>query len=164
MKTVYLAGPITGLSFDDCTDWREYACKRFNPGIHGLSPMRGKEYLKALDVMPDCVAQQEEAAAQTDGIAAVLSSQRGIMARDYYDCTRADVVLANLLGAETVSIGTTMEIAWCHATSTPLVLVMEPEGNLHDHCMLREAAGWRTQTLEEGIHVVNAVLSAYVGL
>lgn len=25
MKTVYLAGPITGLDYKGCNDWREYA-------------------------------------------------------------------------------------------------------------------------------------------
>lgn len=160
MRTVYLAGPITGLSFDDCTDWREEMSKRFHPGILGLSPMRAKEYLRCLGIMPDCVTQQ--AAAGNEGIASALSSERGIQTRDYFDCTGADLVLANLLGAEKVSIGTVIEIAWCYASRTPLVLVMEDEGNIHEHGMLRQCVGWRVNTLEAGVHVVNAVLSAYV--
>ena len=47
MDLVYLAGPITGLTFDGCTDWREYAKKSLaEAGIDGLSPMRAKDYLK----------------------------------------------------------------------------------------------------------------------
>lgn len=37
-KIVYLAGPITGLDYNDCTDWREYAKKELEKwGIIGLS-------------------------------------------------------------------------------------------------------------------------------
>lgn len=158
-RTVYLAGPITGVSYEDCTDWREYAIREFNKGIKGISPMRAKEFLAELGTMPDCVQQQTV----DHPMAKVLGSQKGIMSRDYWDCTSADIVLANLAGAETVSIGTVMEIAWCHSSRTPLVLVMEPEGNIHEHGMLREAVAWRVPTLGEGIDVVNAVLTAYVG-
>jgi hypothetical protein len=34
------------------------------------------------------------------------------MTRDRFDATRCDVLLVNLLGAERVSIGTMMEVAW----------------------------------------------------
>lgn len=43
MKTVYLAGPITGLTFEGCKSWREYAIAKLEPrGIRGLSPLRAK--------------------------------------------------------------------------------------------------------------------------
>jgi hypothetical protein len=29
-KLVYLAGPITGTSYVECNDWRDYAASRFN--------------------------------------------------------------------------------------------------------------------------------------
>ena len=53
MKTVYLAGPITGLTYDGATDWRAYAKARLAKfGIQAVSPMRAKEFLKALPSMP----------------------------------------------------------------------------------------------------------------
>src|SRR5260221_181803 len=49
MKTVYLAGPITGLDYAGATDWRNEAKLQLAlEGITGLSPMRGKEYLSAV--------------------------------------------------------------------------------------------------------------------
>ena len=39
----------------------------------------------------------------------------------------------------------------------PIVLVMEP-GNLHEHPMLAEEAGYRVQTLDEGIAIVRSIL------
>ena len=45
-KLVYLAGPITGVDYGSCTDWRKYAkSKLAEDGIMGVSPMRGKENL-----------------------------------------------------------------------------------------------------------------------
>jgi hypothetical protein len=45
--SVYLAGPIAGLTFDGAADWREKAIERLTEfGIKGLSPLRAKEYLR----------------------------------------------------------------------------------------------------------------------
>ena len=150
MSTVYLAGPITGLSYNGCTDWREHAIKSLSEvGIRGVSPLRAKEYLQNQHVIADCYENQ------------VLGSAKGITTRDRWDATRCDILLANLLGADKVSIGTVMEIAWADLSRIPVVLVMEPEKNGHDHAMIREAAGFRVTTLEEGLRLVKAILSVY---
>jgi len=159
-KTVYLAGPITGLTYAGSTDWRKYAAANFLPGIRGLSPMRAKEYLASLPVISADLGSGYDV---DHPIAKVLSGSRGIMTRDYFDCSGCNVVLANLLGATEPSLGTTMEMAWCYGHRVPLVVAMEPEGNPHEHPMLREAFGYRVETLDKAITVVNAILGAYVG-
>lgn len=146
-KTCYLAGPITGLTFDGCTDWREFAVKELNTvGITGLSPMRAKDYLKNETFVGD---EYQDT---------VLSSSRGIITRDRWDTNRCDLILVNFLGAPRVSIGTVMELAWADACRTPSIVVMEPEGNLHEHSMLREVTGFRVETLEEGLEIAKAIL------
>jgi hypothetical protein len=80
------------------------------------------------------------------------------MTRDRFDATRCDVLLVNLLGAKTVSIGTVMEIAWADNVRTPIVVAMEAKGNLHEHAMITEAIGFRVPTLEEAIDVVKAII------
>ena len=148
MKNVYLAGPITGQTFDGCTDWREFAIKDLGAvGITGLSPMRAKDYLKNETFVGD---EYQDT---------VLSSSRGIITRDRWDTTRCDLILVNFLGAERVSIGTVMEMAWADAVRTPIIVVMKPEGDLHDHSMLREVTGFRVVTLEEGLEVAKAILT-----
>jgi nucleoside 2-deoxyribosyltransferase len=148
--TVYLAGPITGLSYDEGQDWRADACAHLaRYGVLGLSPLRAKEYLRAL---PNLSGTGEEYAHM-----GVLSTPRGVMTRDRYDATRCDVLLVNLLGATRVSIGTVMEIAWADLKRTPIVAVMEP-GNPHEHMMISEAIGFRVGTLDEALRVVVAVL------
>lgn len=39
---LYLAGPITGLTYAECTDWRDWVRAQLPPDIVGLSPMRGR--------------------------------------------------------------------------------------------------------------------------
>ena len=146
-KSVYLAGPITGLDFKGCTDWREYAAERLAPEIEAFSPMRQKHFLARQGKL--------EGAYDTHP----LSTAKGITTRDRYDCTSCTVILMNLLGAERVSIGTMIEVGYAAVARRPIVLVMEP-GNLHEHPMLAEEAGYRVQTLDEGIAIVRSILLA----
>ena len=156
MHRIYLAGPITGCSFDGCTNWREGFIKLMNDlnssgkfdlsQVQCLSPMRGKDYLAAeKEIFHDYPEH-------------VLSCQRGIMTRDFFDCTRVDLVVANLAGAPMVSVGTVMEIAWAFQSRIPVIAVMEPTGNLHDHPMVREALGFRAETLQAAAHTALMIL------
>lgn len=147
MKTVYLAGPITGLSYGGCTDWRNYCIDELGKvGIKGLSPLRMKAYLEKSTSIKDVYNEHP------------LSTGKGITTRDRHDCQTCDVILVNFLGAKTVSIGTVLEIAWADAVRTPIVLVMEKENNIHEHSMIRELAGFRVETLDEGLNIVKAIL------
>jgi nucleoside 2-deoxyribosyltransferase len=145
---VYLAGPISGLSYGGAVDWRsEVAATLAEHGVTAWSPMRAKGYLA------------QEQALRTEGYdksVSVLSTPRGITTRDRWDCQRADVMLANLLGAERVSIGTILEFAWADAARVPIVAAMEP-GNVHEHAMVDELLGFRVLTLEEALDVVVAL-------
>lgn len=156
---IYLAGPITGCSYDGCTNWRQQF-KQLLPDtkvhlqmgfdlseLRVLSPMRGKDYLLGETNVADSYENE-----------LVLSCQRGIMTRDFFDCCRADIVVVNLLGAERVSIGTVMEIAWAFQNRTPVIAVMEKERNLHDHSMIRESIGFRVTTLEDAAEIALQVL------
>lgn len=145
---VYLAGPISGCTYAECTNWRTAFERMLDSDIECLSPMRGKEALQAYDAMEHTSYARD-----------LMCSDKEILTRDFNDCTRADVVLANLLAPDRISIGTVMEIAWSHAARTPLVMVMEEEGNPHDHGLIRAAAGFRVPTLETAAVVVNSILN-----
>jgi nucleoside 2-deoxyribosyltransferase len=113
--------------------------------------MRGKEYLKDIEKFDGT---------KNYGSAGPLSGDRAITTRDRRDATTCDVLLANVLGADKASIGTVLEIAWADSERIPIVLVMEPEGNPHDHAMLRELAGFRVATLDEALWIAARVLNA----
>jgi nucleoside 2-deoxyribosyltransferase len=159
MKTVYLAGPITGCSFNGCTDWRKAVAQKLRPfGILGVDPMRAKDYLKNETAITGSYEDK------------VMSCQRGIMTRDRYDATHCDVLLVNFLGANRISIGTVMEIAWADAHRIPIICAIENDPgqeekeignkvpNVHDHPMIREAVGFRVPTLDEAVDVAIKIL------
>lgn len=147
---VYLAGPISGLSYDQAEGWRKIAKDSLaEAGIKAVSPLRGKDYLRKIGAI--------SAHARDYADLNCLSTPRGIMTRDRFDATRCNALLVNLLGAKIVGIGTTMEIAWADLCRIPVVCVMEATGNIHDHAMLNEAIGYRVDTLEEAIHVIKLI-------
>lgn len=148
---VYLAGPIAGLTFDGAQEWRHVAQNELaRSGIDGYSPLRNKEYLRSEGVINNAGYQHP------------LSSDRGIMTRDYWDCKTSDLIFAYLLGAKDVSQGTDMEMAWAYAYRKPLVVVMEDKGNPHDHPMVRAAIDYRVTTLAEGIAIAKAILLPHI--
>lgn len=162
MKTIYLAGPITGQSYGSATDWREHfpdildkiagnslSYAYLEPiyrYIQCMSPMRHKDYLLNETTIGDSYEEQ------------VMSSQRGITARDRNDCIKADVIIVNVLGATRVSIGTMIEMGWADANRVPIILVMEKDGNIHEHAMVRELAPFRVTTIEEAALVAYKLL------
>lgn len=155
----YLAGPITDCSFDECVDWREAVCELLPDEIEGMSPMRGKTYLEGEESIAgsyERITASEKAAASYER--AVLSSARGIMTRDYNDCSRSDIVIANFLGAQKVSVGTVMEVAWAYGNKKPIIAIIEDEGNPHDHPMMTEAFGFRVNTLEQAVDIAIVTL------
>ena len=152
-RDVYLAGPITGFNYIDCTDWRDHVRLQLSlAGLRGLSPMRGKEYLRKIAENVPFTADGDKYAVQGP-----LSTNRGIITRDRFDSTRCAVLFVNLLGAKQVSIGTCIEIGWADANRTPIVCVME-KGNPHEHGMIMEAIGYRVESLGEAIDITKAIL------
>jgi nucleoside 2-deoxyribosyltransferase len=148
---VYLAGPITGLSFNGCTEWRDWAKQQLEAaGIAAFSPMRAKDYLSHLEKISGTGDEYQHLG--------VFSNQQAVVTRDNFDVHRCDVLLVNLLGAKSVSIGTMFEMAWAFQKKTPIVCVIEPEGNPHEHMFVREAIGFRVPSLEEAVHAIKAIL------
>lgn len=142
---IYLAGPISGLDYKESTDWRQYVIDNLDPTIEGLSPLRKKEYLKNQGILSGQFPDWP------------LSTQRGIFARDRFDCHRADLVFINLLGAKTISIGTCLEIAWASQANIPIVLAMK-NNNIHEHPMIREACPFIVDDLNSAIALVHSIL------
>lgn len=152
MKKIYLAGPITGLSYNSATNWRLEAIKWFNEfdNIEVYSPMREKDYLEGIDdLQADCDVYSK---------LSCLSSNRGVFTRDYFDVTTSDIILVNLLGAKRVSIGTMFEYGWAWAARKPIITAIEDSGNIHDHGFVKEATGFRVNDIIEGYKIAKKIL------
>lgn len=147
MNYIYLAGPISGVTYDGATEWRErMAAALDTKETKTFSPMRGKEYLKAQGTLHS---------GTYDG---TMTGAKAIMGRDFFDCTRSTVVVINLLNTKKVSIGTVMELAWCYQAQIPTIVLMEP-GNIHDHVMANEACTYKVGSIEEAISVAKVLLN-----
>ena len=148
MYHCYLAGSMTGLAYDESTGWREYVAGVLDSDtLKTLSPLRYKKFLESKGTL--------HALGYADN---VMTTTRGVISRDRFDCTRCDVLFVNLLAATQISIGTAMEMAWANLKQTPVVCVME-EGNIHEHAMLSETIDFRVESVDEGIEVVKAILA-----
>lgn len=146
---VYLAGPISGLTYDGAQEWRDYFRTSIDPRIQCYSPLRGKEYLTMRGKLEGSYDEFP------------LSSDRGLTERDRFDCTKADLVVCNLLGAtQRTSIGTMIELGWADANRVPVVLIMEKEGNIHEHPMVRQTTSWRVDNMQDALKIVEIVLLA----
>lgn len=143
---VYLAGPISGHSYKNVTDWREYAKNYFaDMNILGYSPLRGKSYLTNEEMIKDHYSNH------------TMSSIKGINVRDYNDVKTSDALLVNLLDSgDKISIGTVMEIAWARVFQIPVVIVMQ-EINPHNHGMLT-FGNLVVDTIEEGLELISMIL------
>ena len=131
---VYAAGPVTGQSWEQATGWREQLSLAL-PGFTVLSPLRGKSYIAG----EKCISPEYDQG---------LSRAAGIVMQSRYDVTHADILIANLLDTERVSIGTVMEIAWADMMRKPIILIMKA-GCAHDHPMIRHVAGLVVATVDE---------------
>ena len=146
---VYLAGPISGLSYEDATNWRtitkDAMASMSDNQVIGFSPMRGKLKLESEKEIQDSYPDY------------ALTSINGINTRDYNDVKTSHVILVNFLGCGSkVSIGTAMEIAWARVFQIPVVIVME-KNNIHRHGMLT-FGNIVVETLTDGIETVIEIL------
>lgn len=147
-KRIYLAGPITGLNYDQAQDWRTDVALQLNSKfVECLSPMRGKGFLKG--------GRTIHSGAWPNAVA----SQKGITRRDMFDTVNATCLFVNLKDTKNVSIGTCMEIAWAYLKQIPSIVVMEP-GNIHEqHVMIQEACTYVVPTVEEAIELAKYLLN-----
>src|SRR5579863_980002 len=146
MKKIYLAGPISGLTSEGAQDWRGYFMNAIDPRIECYSPLRGKDYLKMRGPLEGSYDEYP------------LSTDIGITTRDRYDCMGSDLVVFNLLGAQRISIGTMIEVGWADAARNPAILIMEKEGNPHEHPMVRMTTGFRVTNIGDAIAIAEIVL------
>jgi len=145
MSRIYLAGPISGLSYDGATDWRERTKLELAPHVECLSPMRGSEHLKGRELLDD---HDPNVLATTPAV---------LTARDKSDVRRSDLVLINFLGATKASSGTFIEIGWADAWQIPIVAVID-EGNPNKHAM-GDVLTLQVPTLEMAIKLVKEILN-----
>ena len=149
---IYLAGPITGKSFDEVMNrYREKTAILVDFGYEVLSPMTAKGGLKGVNAFV------------STGYSGPVANDHSIFERDQWMVRQADVVLADLSNATAISIGTMMELAWASLLGKHTVLVMQ-HGNVHDHAFVKEAADVRFADMENAYDYLRELSLSQMGL
>lgn len=135
---IYLAGPITGQTGDGVMNAiAEKVAILTDYGYEILHPMIGKTELRT------------EIEFKSGGYDHPIANDHAIFTRDHWMVSQADIILVDLSNSgDRISIGTMMEMAWASHLGKQVVLVM-PDGNIHDHAFVREAATIRFLTLDD---------------
>ncbi len=122
MLRVYLAGAISGISYEEATGWRnkvQLAFERWRthkPPVCIIDPMRQKSYLSE----ESCIASVYPGT--------TTSSSRAIYQRDRFDVQRCDVLLVNLsVNSGRNSVGTLVEIGMADAWGKLILIVSDQE-------------------------------------
>lgn len=150
MKTVYLSGPITGLTYQDARyGWRGDFAKLLTPDINVLSPMRHEGHLAEIT---GPLAENYPTH--------LFSHSKMIVNKDFMDIRRSDLMVLNVMGAmEKVSRGSLVELGYAAAIDVPIVLIIEPEGNIHDYPFVIENSMVRLDNLQDAATAVNSLMS-----
>lgn len=145
--SIYLCGPITGLSYEEARNgWRREFASYIDSRIDIYSPMRQEGHLAEIQTI------------EHKPYTGVLSSAKAIVAKDFLDVQRATLIVANFIGAKDKSTGSTCEIAWAYSFQKPVFVIMEPEGNPHDSFFLMEQVQFRCDTVRAAAQHANAIL------
>lgn len=165
-KTVYLAGPITGLTFEEAKGWRDDVTQQLGDTWHCLSPLRGKEH---------CDLGSEPLPSNFDGGGDAVR-------RDLHDIRRSQAVLLNLLDTPIPSIGTMCELGYAKGYAAPelfcatVITVLSPTyqergrsgghidpfvarhfPNPHEHVFVRELSDIVVSTLHEAVTILKEI-------
>lgn len=147
--TIYLAGHISGLTYDQCNEWREEATAFLTALDYSVrSPMREKEILKQH-------YEDNPLPSQDYGVDNPFTENP--FPRDMFDIAQSDIILVNLVPGEEagigVSLGTAVEIGVAH-NAGKYIIVVSGEKSLHP--FVREPAAYIVTRLEDAFAILEA--------
>jgi hypothetical protein len=147
---VYLSGPIWGRSYIEATEWRNQVYEELADYAEILDPMRDR-------LLPDGMSEDDPILSCLTSEDPSLATDRGIVARDYYDTITSNLLIVNLTGATRASIGTIAELSWAYHLHIPTIVIIEPD-SVHDHAFVREMTSYRVKDIDAAITVAKSVM------
>jgi nucleoside 2-deoxyribosyltransferase len=144
MLKIYLAHPISGLSFDEVVAYYMVTKQSLSLHYDVFYPMIGKGYLRT------------EKTLKAGGYQKPLSTNHAILGRDRWMVQTCDIVYVDFTGSEVASIGCVMELAFAKAYGKHVIAVI-PETNVHNHAFVLECADVVFPTHEEAIEYLKTL-------
>ena len=150
-KTVYLAGPITGLTHDQARyGWRQKFDYLMPAHILCASPMRGKEFLQDHGILSSGDDYPDHA----------MATSEGITTRDYNDVKTSDAMVTCYTESNnTPSLGTAVEYGYAWSHQVPIIAVGPADEVNIRHLMLKRMMAYRVDTIEEAAVIVTHLLT-----
>lgn len=148
---VYLSGPIWGRTFRNVKEWRRQVFNELADYAEILDPMRERQ-------LHPGQTEDDFILTSLDSPDASIATDRGIIARDHHDTITSTILIVNLLEATSPSIGTISEMAWAYDRRIPVITIMEPSGNPHEHAFVREMTSFRVDSVERAIIVAKSIM------
>lgn len=132
MKTVFLSGPIRGISREESLSWRKRATELLSRNFGVIHALRGREEKES------------------------FADPRAAVARDFNDIKNADILLVNDTAKDCSMIGTSMEILFAFQQNIPVIIFGQAHNkdyflNYHTHL--------RVESLEEACDVLCRMFS-----
>lgn len=139
--TIYLAGGIAGMEWNECNLWRENVEQLF-PDCKVLNPLRVFCHpQETQDTGTDQYSlpfDRKHPDARINALDRTPRNDR--FSRDYQDIFNSTHIFMNFIGAKQRSVGTTIEFGMAFGLNRPVVMAMEP-GNPNENEFLRYFAG-----------------------
>lgn len=147
--SVYLAGSIGGLTWEEATGWRDQAKELLRP-CETFSPLRDMDGVSLRD---SCfVTDGGRTSNAVDPDRAPFDFKK-LFKRDYMDVHTCDAMLINMIGAKKQSVGTICEIAWGFRRAMPMFVAMEP-GNINENPFITPQIPRRFDTLADAMNAL----------
>lgn len=139
MKKIYLAGPISGLSYDEVTDFFTSKYEKLKDFYDITHPMLGKDYLR------------NELEFKAHGYGNPISTNHSITLTDFWRVDQSDILFIDFSsGVDRVSIGGVAEMSRAFAKNKLIITVL-PDNNIHNHAFILEMSTTIFKTNEEAI-------------
>ena len=149
MKTVYLAGPITGATTKEANDWRnEFRAKLQAYGISGISPLRCE---------PPGIGGKYEGIYDDPK----FGTAKAISSKNMMDLQTCDITLCYFPPGAPLSVGTLAELFIGWAWRRP-VIVVSHDPKLVNHPLVQMAAGWILPDLDEAFELITGLFDGYM--
>lgn len=150
MRTVYLAGPITGCDRGEANTWRHKIIPLLaDHDIVGVSPLRC-EPLIGERYNPNYADP-------------MFGTSKAIAAKNFNDVLMCDMTLCYLpreINDRRPSYGTIIELAWANMARKPTIVVSDCP-IIRAHPVISAATGWMLDDLEQAMEVIIGVLGIY---
>jgi len=130
MLNCYLCGPITGLTYEEATGWRNKVKGYFNMKdypVRFFDPMDGKDHFMPADlVVPENYPPEDF----------IFTKPDAIFRRDLHCIDCCNVVLVNFKDIAKNSRGTMFELGYAYANDVLIVAVGDPDEIAHPFVMM----------------------------